>query len=147
MNPNDIDRDLTRLLTERRRADEASAPGFHELIARDRTQRRGRGTARETREGKWAWRAAIASALCFALAAGLYVLRPQTELRPLSTATSLAEWKAPSDVLLETPGAELLGRLPVLLPLSSLALPGGDTEQATPPAAPTKVLQPKGVES
>jgi hypothetical protein len=149
MNPNDLDRELTRLLTEQRRADEASAPGFRELLARARAGRRGRAFAPEAREGRWAWRAAAAAAASVALAIGLYLLRSSPEPR---ISADITAWKAPSDVLLQTPGAELLGRLPVLLPLSLASGGGADrgepgAREATPHSTQTKVPQMKGVES
>ena len=152
MTPKDLESELTRLFTEQRLADEASAPGFHELIDRARAAAKGRAFAPEAREGRWAWRAAVAAAASFALATGLYLLLPQQEPRLPSNAPTLAAWKAPSDVLLQTPGAELLGRLPVLLPLPFV--PGGDaderapgTREATPRSTQTKVPHRKGVES
>ena len=36
MNPKDLDSELTRLFEEQRRADEASAPDFRELMARNK---------------------------------------------------------------------------------------------------------------
>ena len=156
MNPNDLDRELTRLFTEQRRADEASAPGFHELMAQARAKTRGHAFAPEAREGRWAWPAAVAAAASLALATGLYLLRPPPEPRLPSSAATLAAWKAPTDVLLQTPGAELLGRLPVLLPLPPPFAPGGDADEGAPGArealprfTQTKVPHPqaKGVES
>ena len=152
MNPKDLDRELTRLFTEQRRADEASAPGFHELMARARAAAKSRAFAPEAQEGRWAWRAAVAAAASVALATGLYLLRPPPEPRLPSSAPTLAAWKAPTDVLLKTPGAELLGRLPVLLPLPLVS--GGNADNGTPGAreaiprpTQTKVQQMKGVES
>lgn len=152
MNPKDLDRELTRLFEEQRRADEASAPGFHELMARARAATKGRAFAPEAQEGRWAWQAAVAAVASFALATGLYLLRPTPESRLPSHAPTLAAWKAPTDVLLQTPGAELLGRLPVLLPLPFV--PGGDADEgapgarkATPRSTQTKVPHMKGVES
>lgn len=154
MNPKDLESELTRLFEEQRHADEASAPGFHELMARARAATKGRAFAPEAREGRWAWQAAVAAAASFALATGLYLLRPPPEPRLPSNAPTLAAWKAPTDVLLQTPGAELLGRLPVLLPLPLPFVPGGDADKgapgsrhATPRSTQTKVPQMKGVES
>jgi hypothetical protein len=149
MNPKDLEGELTRLFEQQRRADEASAPDFHELMARARGAAKVRDFARD---GRWAWRAAVAAAASIALAAGLSLLRPAPESRLPSNAATLADWKAPTDVLLQTPGAELLARLPVLLP----SVPGGNTDEgdgalgareATPPSTQTKVPHMKGVES
>lgn len=151
MNPKDLESELTRLFEEQRRADEASAPGFRELMARARAATKGRGFA-PAREGRWAWRAAVAAAASVALATGLYLLRRPPEPRLPSNAATLADWKAPTDFLLQTPGAELLGRLPDFLP----SVPGGDAgegegapgaREATPRSIQTKVPHMKGVES
>ncbi len=145
MNPNDVDGELTRLFAEQRRADEASAPGFHELVARARARTKGRDIAGQTPEGRWAWRAALAAAASFALAVGISILRPPPAPSLPPDAVTIASWKAPSDVLLQTPGAELLGQVPVLLPVPPF--PGGDAEPATPPSTQTKLPHTKGVES
>jgi hypothetical protein len=151
MNPRDLESELTRLFEEQRRADEASAPDFRELMARARSASKGRDFA-PAREGRWAGRAAVAAAASVALAAGLYLLRPTREPRWPSNPATLADWKAPTDVLLQTPGAELLARLPVLLS----PVPGGEADQregapgareATPRSTQTKVPHRKGVES
>jgi hypothetical protein len=150
MNPKDLESELTRLFEEQRRADEASAPGFRELMARARGAAKGRFAP--AREGRWVWRVVVAAAASVAFAAGLYLLRPPPEPRMPSSAPTLADWKAPTDVLLQTPGAELLGRLPVLLS----SVPGGDAREgegapgareATPHSTQTKVPHRKGVES
>ena len=152
MKPEDPDRELLLLFAEQRSADEASAPDFGELIGRARAQASGRALAPSTREGKWAWRAAAAAAASFALATGLYLLRQEPQPRPLSSVAALVAWKAPTDALLQTPGKDLFGRLPVLL----LSVPGGDSQEgapsareATPHSTQTKVPhpRPKGVES
>ena len=151
MNPKDLESELTRLFEEQRRADEASAPGFRELMARARAATRG-GDFAPAREGRWAWRAVFIAAAFVALATGLYFLRPAHEPRMTSNAPTLADWKAPTDILLQTPGAELLARLPVLLP----SVPGGEAgegegapgaREATPRSTQTKVPHTKGVES
>ena len=111
MSPKDPDRELTRLFEEQRRADEASAPDFRELLARPRPLRASlaRGIPRP----------ALAAAAAAVVAAALFLRRPPRPPAPEpglpAAAAALASWKAPTDVLLETPGAELLGRLPVLL--------------------------------
>jgi hypothetical protein len=154
MNPKDLESELTRLFEEQRRSDEASAPGFRELMARARAATKGRDAAPEAPEGRWAWRVvvAVAAAASVALAAGLYLLRRPPEPRMPSNAATLADWKAPTDILLQTPGAELLDRLPVLL----TSVPGGDAgegegapgaREATPHSTQTKVPHRKGVES
>jgi len=150
MTPNDLEVELARLLTEQRRADEASAPGFHELVARARAGTRARDFAPEAREGRWAWRAAVAAAASLALAIGLSLLRRPQDSRLPSNAPTIAAWRAPTDVLLQAPGAELLSRLPVLIP----SVPDGGAgetargaRQATPRSTQTKSPQTKGAAS
>lgn len=152
MNPKDLDSELTRLFEQQQRADEASAPDFRELMARARAAAKGRDLA-PAREGRWARRVVLTAAL-FALATGLSLLRPARESRRPSNAVTLADWKAPTDVLLQTPGAELLARLPVLLPsVPGGEIDGGESEgapgarEATPRSTQTKVPHRKGVES
>jgi hypothetical protein len=148
MNPNDFERELTRLFTEQRRADEAKAPSFRTLMARARADANGRERGSKARAGRWAWRAAVTTAAVLALSTGLYLLLPGSEPRLASDASALANWKAPTDALLQTPGGELLGRLPVLLDTIPDVDEGAPAaRKATPRPAQTKVPNVKGVES
>ena len=109
-NGGDRNRDLGRLFEEKRRADESSAPSLRELIARPRDHRAPRARA--------LWRAGLAMAAAIVLLASVVLLRarmsraPETQLTPV--AAQIAAWRAPSDVLLQTPGSDLLSQLPVL---------------------------------
>ena len=111
MSSKDLDREIARLFEEQRRADEAAAPAFRELLARPR--------ARRAPLARWIRRPALAAAAVAVVAAALLLRRPPPPRAPESAlpavATTLASWKAPTDFLLQTPGAELLGRLPVLV--------------------------------
>jgi hypothetical protein len=100
----DDDRDLARLFDELRRSDEASAPSFTHVL--------GRPGARAPSRSQPLRFAAVAMVLAV-VALGVALLRPH----PHGTASteipmSLAQWKSPTDWLLETPGKEILGELP-----------------------------------
>jgi hypothetical protein len=117
MRPDDSDREIARLFDEQRRADEASAPTLHELLARSRRLQAPRRRA--------AIRIALAAATVAAAIASVLLLRParprtggqETALAP--AASQLASWKAPTDSLLQTPGSELWTRVPILISRAS----------------------------
>jgi hypothetical protein len=77
-------------------------------------------TARQTRRtSPWlAWGLAAAAALLVAALITSFALRSRTSppmpQAELATAQKLAEWRAPSDIFLETPGRELLRSTPKL---------------------------------
>lgn len=76
-------------------------------------------TRESTRGSRWrVWQWAGAAALIVAaLAIGLTLYRRATQIVPqneLAAAQKLSEWRAPSDVLLETPGREILRTTPRL---------------------------------
>ena len=102
---------IARLLDEERRADEAGAPDLARLLAEPR--RRPESGARAVRRFAF-----VAAALAATVAAALLVLRPAVRQGPTpgTAAIELANWKAPTDVFLETSGADLWSRVPVLLP-------------------------------
>jgi predicted membrane-bound mannosyltransferase len=118
MSSRDFDREIARLFEAQRQADEASAPAFRELLARPRARR-------APLEG-WIWRPALAAAAVVVVAAVLTFHRPARPAPPANrtrtpesalpaAAAALAAWKAPTDFLLETPGADLLTRVPALV--------------------------------
>jgi hypothetical protein len=107
------DPELVRLFEEERRDAEATAPDFGALLARP-----GRRPARLP-----AIRLVALAATLAALATAALLLR--TSLRSSQSAASadlppagreLAYWKAPTDVLLATPGSDLWRRVPLLVP-------------------------------
>jgi hypothetical protein len=128
----DPDRDLARLFEEQRREDASLAPAFSELLARPRRRR-------ESAAARMTWRPALVRTVGTVLmvvlvaAAALLLRRPDERERPtpdselLATASALADWKAPSDSLLETPGTDLLRQVPVFAspesPATTLAAP------------------------
>lgn len=111
------DQKLARLFKEQRRADEAFAPPFRELLARARAR-----SAPQRRRIRWP---ALAAAAIAIVAAVLLLRPPPPEPSRAVAAATLAAWKAPTDVFLQTPGVELLDRLPVLVssvPQATLAV-------------------------
>jgi len=113
MSSEDPDRRIARLFEDERRGDEASAPALRELLARP--------NSRGTRWKRGIGRIAFATAMAAAATAGVLLLRPArhddgsagTELP--EAASQLANWKAPTDALLRTPGSELWTRVPILV--------------------------------
>lgn len=106
---NDADLEIARLLEEHRRADEASAPAFREVLSRRRTRR-------APSAGRIPRPALAAAALLVVVGAALLLRRPRVhETELIAAASALAAWKSPTDVLLQTPGSELLSRTPVFL--------------------------------
>jgi hypothetical protein len=109
-NGSDRDREIARLFEEKRRSDESSAPPVRELLARPRGPR--------ARRARAAWSVALAAAAVIVVAASVVLLRarpprtPETQLP--AVAAQIAAWRAPTDVLLQTPGSDLLSQLPVL---------------------------------
>ncbi|MGH9317094.1 MAG: hypothetical protein ACRD1P_08310, partial [Thermoanaerobaculia bacterium] len=72
MSPRDPDSELARLFGQLRRADEASAPAFRELLARPR--------ARRAVPARAVWRAALTAAAGIAAAAAVvFLLRTPAE--------------------------------------------------------------------
>jgi len=96
----DDDRELAAAFSALRREDQEQFPPFAEVIRRGRAHSRRSAPSRRLRL-LWAGAAAIVVA---ALAAWLG-LRLQA---PAVPAPSLAEWRSPTDFLLETPGKEIL---------------------------------------
>jgi hypothetical protein len=109
-NGGDRDREITRLFEDKRRDDEATAPDVRELLSRPRLHR-ARGARATLGLG-------LASAAVIVVVASVVLLRPKaprsSETELLAAAARIASWKAPTDVLLRTPGSDLLSQLPVL---------------------------------
>jgi hypothetical protein len=116
MSPREDEREIARLLEDARRADESSAPPFREVLARRRSG--------EAPRRRLLWRPALLAVTVVLIVAALQLrraTRPTAQDAALpATARAIASWKAPTDVLLQTPGSELLSRSPVLVPPSQL---------------------------
>ena len=123
---------ISRLFEQLRRDDEARLPGYRDVLGRSRPDRR-RGSG-------WRTLAAVCAALVL-VAAGLALSRRRGEHRVPPAGPSLSQWKAPTDVFLDTPGRELLTRVPQIAtagwsPSSAIDSPAG---LATPePSGPKK---------
>lgn len=83
-----------------RRADAASVPSFERVIGRTRT-----------RSNYAPWKVGVAAAVVLSAAAMLMVrlAPPRGSAIP---APALANWRAPTDFLLDTPGRDLLRTIP-----------------------------------
>lgn len=124
MNPDDRNPDLERLFAEARAREEASAPDLDGLLARPRSARRVATPAR---------RASLALAAVLVLGATALLVRGRVRSAgpgrggPEPPAETLMAWRSPTASLLRTPGAELLGGVPALVPrapvFSTAALP------------------------
>ena len=99
------DSEIRQRFAQLREADQESAPGFAQTYGRARASRSLRATRRVRP-------LVIATAAAVVIAAlGLAYARP---FSPPLTAPEIATWRAPTDVLLRTPGSELLGEMPAL---------------------------------
>jgi len=119
----DFDREVGRLLSEERRADEAAAPAFRELV--DRGARPIGHRAPRRRIGPPVLLRAFAmAAVLIAAAAGVVLTRGSfpAATRPTggtgtelpASAVAIASWKSPTEFLLDTPGVERLRERPAL---------------------------------
>src|SRR5262249_24023681 len=93
------DRDLREQFVALRREDAAQAPGF--VVAEQR-----RAAA------PWSWRMPVIVLFAPALVAVLFFTLHRGPERP-ALGQSITEWKSPTDFLLQTPGREVLNRVPV----------------------------------
>ncbi len=99
------DSEIRQRFAQLREADQESAPGFAQTYGRARASRSLRATRRVRPP-------VIATAAAVVIAAlGLAYAR---SFSPPLTAPEIATWRAPTDVLLRTPGSELLGEMPAL---------------------------------
>jgi hypothetical protein len=95
--------DLREQFAALRQADELRAPDFARVL-----QRRARPYRRNFTP--------IAAAACLLIAAAVVIMlwrtRPAALRPPESAAPALADWRSPTDFLLDTPAAELLHAVP-----------------------------------
>jgi hypothetical protein len=97
------DNELRRRFTELREADQNRAPGFAYTFGRARALR----TLRRPLRLRPLVLAAAVVITVLSLAYGRSVSQSEAP-------TAIATWRAPTDVLLQTPGSELLGEMPAL---------------------------------
>ena len=88
-----------------READRERAPSFAQTYGRARARRSWPATLRVRP-------LVIGAAAAVAIAAGW--LAHQRSFSPSAATPAIATWRAPTDVLLQTPGSELLGAMPAL---------------------------------
>jgi hypothetical protein len=96
----DDDRELTAAFSALRREEQEQFPAFAEVVRRGRARSRRSASSGHPR---LLW--AAAAAIVLAVLAAWLGLRLQA---PAAPAPSLAEWRSPTDFLLETPGQEIL---------------------------------------
>ena len=81
------------------------APNFAEIYGRKRARRSSRATPRV--------RPLLIDALV-AVVIGALLLWHEQSSSPSTAMETIATWRAPTDILLRTPGSELLGSMPAL---------------------------------
>lgn len=114
MNPHDDD-PLAGLFAARERRDEAASPGFARVLRRP---------ARSTSGRRWV-PAAVGALLLALIVFGIIGRGWHPAPAPAPT---LADWKAPTDFLLNVPGGELLDSTPSF-PSRDLPLPAAANSQ------------------
>jgi hypothetical protein len=99
--------ELRRRFAHLREADRERAPSFAQTYGagRARARRRWRATLRV--------RPLVIGAAAAALIAAVW-LAPARSFSPSEDTPAIANWRAPTDALLRTPGSELLGAMPAL---------------------------------
>jgi hypothetical protein len=96
--------ELRRRFAELREVDRDRAPGFAQTHGRARSSSRG-PTLRP--------RALVIGAAAAVAIAAIWLAQTRSFSPPAAT-PAIATWRAPTDVLLQTPGSELLGEMPAL---------------------------------
>ena len=97
--------ELRRRFAQLREADQEGAPSFAQTYGRRRARR--------------SWRAALSlrplviGAVAVFVIAATWLVRARS-VSPAAVTPTITTWRAPTDVLLRTPGRELLGPIPAL---------------------------------
>ena len=97
--------ELRRRFAELREADRERAPIFVQTYRRARAGRSWRATVRA--------RPLVIGAAAAAMIAAVLLARARL-FSPSAVTPTITTWRAPTDVLLRTPGSELLGEMPAL---------------------------------
>ena len=128
----DSDRELARMFREVRREDEASAPGFRQILARGRADRH------SSRRPRLLVAAAVALS-AIVLIGVLLSRRPPAPEAPEGS-IALGDWRAATDVLLRTPGGDLFDSVPILpAPIPDYSSIAGAPNRRDPePTRPSK---------
>ena len=101
MDENEIRQRFTRL----RDSDRVGAPSFAQIYGHTGARRSSRATPRV--------RPLLIDALVAVVAGAVFVWHSQSS-SPSTARETIATWRAPTDILLRTPGSELLGTMPAL---------------------------------
>ena len=88
-----------------READRERAPSFAQTF--------GRARARKSRRATLRVRPLVVGAMAAAAIATIWLAQTRS-FSPSAATPAIATWRAPTDVLLQTPGSELLGAMPAL---------------------------------
>ena len=88
-----------------READRVRAPGFAQIYGRARARRSWGATLRV--------RPLLIGAVAAVAIAAVWLAHSRS-FSPSTATVTIANWRAPTDVLLRTPGSELLGTMPAL---------------------------------
>jgi hypothetical protein len=99
------DSEIRQRFAQLREADQENAPSFAQTYGRARTRPGLRATLRVQP-------LVIGAAAAVAIAA--VALSYARSSSPSAATPEIATWRAPTDVLLQTPGSELLGEMPAL---------------------------------
>jgi hypothetical protein len=99
------EKELRRQFTELRDVDKDRAPAFAQVYRRARARASLRRTPRV--------RPLVLAAAAVVVIAALSLAYGRSTT-PSTTTPAIATWRAPTDVLLQTPGSELLGVMPAL---------------------------------
>lgn len=105
------DNELRRQFAELRDADKEHAPAFAQIYGRARARLSAQRMPRPRRTPRVRPLVLAAAAAAVIVALSLAYGRSTT---PSTTTPTIATWRAPTDVLLQTPGSELLGEMPAL---------------------------------
>jgi hypothetical protein len=98
--------ELRRSFARMRDADRQRAPSFAQISESARTRTRRRATLRV--------RPLVIGAAAVVLIAAVWLKGHERSLSPSVTVPAIGTWRAPTDVLLRTPGIEMLGAMPAL---------------------------------
>jgi len=105
------DDELRRRFSELREADKDRAPAFMQIYGQARARLSEQRMPRRRRTPRVRPLVLAAAAAVVIVALSLAYGRSTT---PSTTTPPIATWRAPTDVLLQTPGSELLGVMPAL---------------------------------
>ena len=105
------DNELRRQFSELREADKDRAPAFMQIYGQARARLSERRMPRPRRTPRVRPLVLAAAAAVVIAALSLAYGRSTTQS---TTTPPIATWRAPTDVLLQTPGSELLGVMPAL---------------------------------